>query len=122
MRWLPVAVILALFLAAAPLRADDEADMAGWKQRLEQAQNDVAGARAQAAAADAAYAKSRHDRSVRGEEKAKFIADRANAEHAVMDAQARLDALREEARRAGVPPAWLLTEPPAEPSPDAGSD
>ena len=118
-RWSLLALALGLWLAAAPLRADDDAEMTGWKQRLDQAEADLVGAREHAAAAHAAYAEMRHDRSVRGEEKAKIIADRAQSEHAVEEAQARLDALREEARRAGEPPAWLLPDPPAEASPDS---
>jgi hypothetical protein len=115
------AILLAIGLclaAAAPASGDDDAALAGWKQRLEQAKQEVVRAREQAAAADAAYASMRHDRSARGGEKAKVIAARAEAEHAVSDAQARLEALREEARRAGVPPGWLLPDPPAE----AGSE
>jgi hypothetical protein len=115
---LALALAGSLWLAAAPARADDEADLAGWKQRLEQAQADLTRSREQAAAAQKAYAKMRRDRSVRGEEKAKILAERAQTEHAVGDAQARLDALREEARRAGVPPAWILPDPPAS-SPDS---
>ena len=88
------------------------------KQRLEQAESDLVRAREQAADANASYAKMRRDRSVRGEEKAKIIAERAETEHAVSDAQARLEALREQARRAGVPPAWILPDAPAS-SPDS---
>ena len=101
------------WLAAAPVRADDESDLAGWKQRLERAESDVVRAREQAADANVSYARMRRDRSVRGEEKARVIADRAETEHAVSDSQARLEALREQARRAGVPPAWILPDPPA---------
>jgi hypothetical protein len=112
-------LLLGLSLVAAPARADEEAQMAAWKQRLEAAEADLAHAREQAAEALEAYAHMRRDRSVRGEEKAKVIAARAQSEHAVADAQARLEALREEARRAGVPPGWLLPDPPAGPSPDS---
>ena len=101
------------------MRADDDAELASWRQRLDQAEADLDRSREQAAAAHAAYVNMRHDRSVRGPEKAKIIAERAEAEHAVADAQARLDALREEARRAGVPPAWVLPDPPAERRPDS---
>jgi len=118
-RWGLLALILGLWLASAPLRADDDAEIEGWRHRLEQAQADLVHAREQAAAAQAAYANMRHDRSVRGEEKAKIIAERAETEHAVADAQAQLDAMREEARRAGVPPGWLLPDPPAQPDPDS---
>ncbi len=118
MRWRPLVLLVGLCLAAAPARAEGDADLAGWKQRLEQAEADVVRSREQAAAAHAAYVGMRHDRSVRGEEKAKIIATRAESEHAVLDAQTRLDALREEARRAGVPPAWLLPDPPAGASPE----
>jgi len=117
MRWSLLALVLGLLLAG-PLRADDEADLASWKQRLEQAEADLVRSREQAAAAHAAYVGMRHDRSMRGEEKAKVIAERAKSEHAVADAQARFDALRDEARRAGVPPGYLPPDPPAEGSPD----
>ena len=120
MRWrLLLLLMIGLCFAAAPAGAEDDADHAGWKQRLDQAEADVVRSREQAAAAHAAYANMRHDRSVRGEEKAKIIAARAESEHAVADAQARLDALREEARRAGVPPAWVLPDPPAEADPES---
>jgi recombinational DNA repair ATPase RecF len=119
MRRALLALLLGLWFVAPPLRADDDAEMAGWKQRLDQAQADLVGAREHAVAAHAAYVEMRHNRSVRGEEKAKIIAERAQSEHAVEEAQARLDALREEARRAGVPPAWVLPDPPAEASPDS---
>jgi hypothetical protein len=117
MRWRLLVLGIGLCLAAAPAPADDDAELAGWKQRLEQAEAEVVSARENAAAAHAAYVSMRHDRSVRGEEKAKVIAARAESEHAAKDAQARLDSLREEARRAGVPPAWVLPDPPAEASP-----
>jgi hypothetical protein len=116
MRWRLLVLVIGVCLAAAPAPADD-AELGGWKQRLERAEGDVVRTREDAAAAHAAYVSMRHNRSVRGEEKAKVIAARAESEHAAKDAQARLDTLREEARRAGVPPAWLLPEPPAEPSP-----
>lgn len=118
MRWCLLALVLGLWLAASPLRADDDADLAGWKQRLQQAETELVRSREHAAAAHAAYVGMRHDRSVRGEEKAKIIAERAKSEHAVVDARARLDALREAARRAGAPPAWVLPDPPAESSPE----
>jgi hypothetical protein len=118
-RWSLFALVLGLFLAAAPLRAEDDAELASWRSRLEQAQSDLVRAREEAAAAHAAYTKMRHDRSVRGEEKAKIIARRAETEHAAADAQARLDALREEARRAGVPPGWIPPDPAAAPGPDS---
>jgi septal ring factor EnvC (AmiA/AmiB activator) len=104
-------------LCAAPAAADEHPELASWKERLEKAEAEVAKAHERVAAANAAYQHMRHDRSVRGEEKAKIIAERAEAEHAASDAQARLEALREQARRAGVPPNWPLPDPPAD-SPD----
>ena len=83
MRWRLLVLVIGLCLAAAPARADDDAELAGWKQRLEQAEAEVVSAREQAAAAHAAYVSMRHDRSMRGEEKAKIIAARAESEHAV---------------------------------------
>jgi hypothetical protein len=109
-----LALALGLCLAAAPVHADDEAELAGWKQRLEDAEAQVASAHERADAALAAYQHMRRSPSVRGEEKAKIIAERAAAEHAVGDAQAQLDSLREQARRAGVPPAWILPDAQAE--------
>ena len=114
MRWGLLALVLGVSLVATPVRADDGAEFAGWKQRLDQAKAELDRSREQATAAHAAYVNMRHDRSVRGPEKAKIIAARAETEHAVADAQARLDGLQEEARRAGVPPAWVLPDPPAE--------
>lgn len=119
MRWTLLVLLLGLCFVAAPAPADDDAELASWRQRLDQAEADLVRSREQAAAALAAYADMRHDRSMRGEEKAKIIAERAESEHAVAEAQARLDALREEARRAGAPPAWVLPDPPAEPAPDS---
>jgi hypothetical protein len=113
--WLLLAALACL--CAAPAAADEDSDLSGWKQRLAEAEAEVVKAREREAAADAAYQHMRHDRSVRGEEKAKIIAERAEAEHAAKDAVAQLEALREQARRAGVPPNWPLPDPPAE-SPD----
>lgn len=118
MNWRLLLLLAGLCLAAAPARSDDDAELASWKQRLEHAEADVVRSREQATAAHAAYVKMRHDRSMRGEEKAKIIAARAESEHAASDAQARLETLREEARRAGVPPAWLLPDSPAGVSPE----
>jgi hypothetical protein len=113
------ALVLGLCLAAAPLRADDDAEFADWRQRLEAAKAELVRTREQAAAAHTAYVDMRHDRSMRGEEKAKIIADRAKTEHAAADAQARFDDLREQARQAGVPPGFVPSDPPAEASPDS---
>jgi hypothetical protein len=110
-----IALACALFVWSAA--ADD--DWGGWKQRLDAAQVDVDKAREREAAALEAYQHMRHDRSARGPEKAKILAERADAEHAVGDAQARLEALREEARRAGAPAGLLLPPPPAQPGGDS---
>jgi septal ring factor EnvC (AmiA/AmiB activator) len=110
---------LALCLCAPPASADEESDLAAWKQRLEEAQAQVVDAQERAGSAEVAYQRMRHDRSMRGAEKAKVMAERAESEHAVGDAKARLEALREQARRAGVPPGWIYTDPPQAPS---GSD
>ena len=119
MRWLALVLALALWLAAAgPVAADDDADLAAWRERLDAAQAEVATAQQRADAAATAYQNMRHDRSVRGNEKARVIAARTDTEKALADAQAQLAATREEARRAGAPPQWVLPDPSEEPADD----
>jgi hypothetical protein len=49
----------------------------------------------------------RHRRRERGEAKAEIIEEQEAAREAVTQAARGLDALLEEARRAGVPPGWI---------------
>jgi hypothetical protein len=119
MRWLKLLLVLALWLGAVrPVAADDDAELAAWRERLDAAQAEVTTAQQGAAAAAAAYQNMRHDRSIRGDEKAQIIAARTDAQKALADAQARLAALRQEAWRAGAPPQWVLPDPSEEPADD----
>jgi len=123
MRWLGLLLALALGLAAAgPVAADDDAELAAWRERLDAAQAEVTTAQQRAAAADTAYVNMRHDRSIRGDEKAKIIAARSDTKQALADAKVQLDAVREEARRAGAPPQWVLPDPSEEPADEPADD
>jgi hypothetical protein len=105
---------LLLCLTGLPVRAQDDPEMAAWKTRLEEAETAVSSAEARHKSATANYTFMRHDRSARGDAKAKIVTEYTQSEHALMDARAHLDALREQARRAGVPPAWIYKDPPAD--------
>jgi len=118
MRWLGLVLVLGLWLGASPVAADDDAELAAWRERLDAAQTEVTHAQERATAAAAAYQNMRHDRSIRGDEKAKIIAARSESQQSLADARVQLDALREEARRAGAPPAWVLPDPSDEPADD----
>jgi hypothetical protein len=117
MRRFALGLALALGVLAGGASADEEAQLAAWQERLEAAESELTRARERVAAALVAYDHMRHDRSARGEEKSKVIAEREQAQDALANARASLDALREEARRAGVPPAWILPDPGEEPPP-----
>jgi hypothetical protein len=117
MRWLGLALALALWLvAAAPLAAADDAELEAWRKSLDAAQAELTSAQQAAAAAAVAYQNMRRDRSIRGKEKAEIVAARSDTQKALVDAQARLAASREEARRAGAPPQWVLPDPSEEPA------
>lgn len=115
---LALALVLGFVLAAGFAAAADDAELAAWRERLDAAQAELSSAQSRATAADAAYQHMRHDRSVRGDEKAKVLAERSESQHALADAKANLAALKEEARQAGAPPEWVLPDPTAEPPAD----
>jgi recombinational DNA repair ATPase RecF len=105
----------ALWLAAAgPVAAQDDEQLAAWREQLDRAEAEVATARQRAAAAEAAYVNMRHDRSVRGSEKSEVIAKRGEARQELADAEANLAVMREEIRRDGGPPQWTVSDPPAD--------
>lgn len=115
MRWLACVLALGLWLGmAGPVAADDDAQLAAWREQLDRAEADVANAQQRVDASETAYVNMRHDRSVRGPEKAKVIAARGEAAEALAAAEADLDRVRDEARRAGAPPQWVIPDPPAE--------
>ena len=116
MRWLALA--LGLSLGANPVGAQDDAELAAWRERLDAAQTEVTNAQQRAAAADAAYVHMRHDRSIRGDEKAQIIAARSESKRELAAAKAQLAEAQEEARRAGAPPEWVLPDPSEVPPAD----
>ena len=115
MRWLALMLGLAVWFGAiAPSAAYDDAEIAAWREQLDRAEAQLANAQSRAKAAETAYVNMRHDRSVRGDDKAKVLAERAAAQRNLATAKSDLDTLREEARRAGAPPQWVLPDSPAE--------
>jgi uncharacterized protein (DUF3084 family) len=116
MRWLGLALALALWLGAGAVRAADDAELAAWRQRLDAAEAEVTSAQQRSTAAEAAYSHMRHEPSIRGDEKGKIIAERSEAKQAVATAEAQLAEVREEARRAGAPLEWVLPKPSEAPA------
>jgi hypothetical protein len=104
------AAVLALALAAgAPLEggaapAPEMHDV--WVGRLLAARQAVEQARARQAANRSLYSRMRHS-NARGEKRGELVEERGEAKKALAEAEARLAALLEEARRAGVPPGWV---------------
>ncbi len=118
MRWLGLVLLLALAFGAGPTVANDDEELAAWRQRLDASQAEVTKAEQRAAATEIAYVNMRHDRSIRGDEKAKIIAARSSTKLELAEARSRFDAVREEARRAGAPPEWVLPNPSDAPADD----
>lgn len=92
-----------------------------WQQRLREARQAVAEARARYETASRDYKRMRHGHRGRGEPRAEARAEIEAARKELEAAEQRLEALPEEARRAGVPPGWLREvedeDEPAAPSP-----
>jgi len=112
---------LALGLFAAPAAADD-AELANWRDQLDRAETRLSQAQDRADAAEYAYVNMRHDRSVRGADKAKVLAERSEAQRELAEAKQNLATVREEARRAGAPPQWVLPDPLEEPEAEPPAD
>jgi hypothetical protein len=114
---LAIGLFLPLALRAADPPADPDAEeRQAWQETLRQARADLASARARYTAADLAYKRMRHRDRDRGGKKAAILAEREAAQGELEAAEARLEALPEEARRAGVPPGWLRFELEEEPA------
>lgn len=107
------AALLALaLLGGAPSGASDGAYLPpeqqdAWAQQLATAKQRVDAAEQRLAEAEAAYARARHDQYPRGEALAKIERERSDARRDLAAARKELDALVEEARRAGVLPEVL---------------
>ena len=116
---LGVGLLLPLALRADP-KDPDAAERERWEQQLGEARRTLAAARERHEAAELAYKRMRHRNRERGAAKAAILAERDEAVRALAEAEQGLEALREEARRAGVPPGWLRAddeETPASPEP-----
>ena len=118
----PGRILLLLLLFPLPLAAQEtpppaapsaeytgsaEADVGEWRERLLEAQERLESARERAAAAQHAYRDQRQRKRLRGEKKAKLLAELKGAEQQLAEAEAELPVLLDEARRAGVPPGVL---------------
>ncbi len=97
---------------ASPAVAD-EREWTRWQKRHREAIRTVDYERRHYASALAAYQKSRHRRSVRGEEKQEILVQREAAREAWAEAERWLVEFRDEARREGVPPGYLRDAPMA---------
>lgn len=120
MRGLAGLVIALGFATLAAGAAADDEQLAAWREQLDRAESQLSEAQSRARAAETAYVNMRHDRSVRGDDKARVMAERGNARRELAEAQANLDSVREQARREGAPPEWVLprqTEEPEEAPP-----
>jgi len=82
-------------------------DKAAWVSRIRAANDQLAAAQVRYATAMRNYGQMMHRRRERGQEKLDVLAAREATRTEVTEAQQRVDALNEEARRAGVPPGWL---------------
>ena len=120
---LAMALTAALSFAAAagPSRNDEreQIEQRNWQSRHLAVVQDVENARHRYRAASAEYQQMRHRRRMRGERKAKVLAELDAAREALEDAEQRLVEFNAEARRMGVPPGWLRAAPkaPIEPGP-----
>lgn len=91
-----------------------EGDRAAWQERFREARRALAEAEARDAAALESYRKMKRRNQARGDAKVAIVSEREEARAALEKATADLEALTEEARRAGVPPGWLR-DPAARP-------
>lgn len=93
---------------ATPVPTTTDAGAQGvWVKRIRDARGELASAHARYEKAVHAYSEMRHRRHERGEAKLAIIDEQEAARGAITQAARKLDALLEEARRAGVPPGWI---------------
>jgi multidrug resistance efflux pump len=105
-----LAFAFALPSAAVDLSASPEtiaAEKADWIERLSEKQRDFANAKARYAQAQASYQRMRTRNTSRGNKRSQSVAELQNAETALADAEADLEATLADARRQGVPPGWI---------------
>ncbi len=78
-----------------------------WVDRLLEARESVEDARERVAKSRVSYSRMRARNKLRGEKRQELTAERDSAARDIEAAEARLERLLEEARRAGVPPGWI---------------
>ncbi len=78
-----------------------------WIERLRQAHRTVGETRARHEKAKADYGRARHRNRARGDRRSALLREIEESEAAMKQAAQRLEELREEARRTGVPPGWI---------------
>ncbi len=106
---------IALALGSAPALADEAPSQeqvdAGWTERLDGAEQQLAAARKRAALAEAALRNARQRRRPRGEQRGNLELELEVAQDALTDAAAALPELVEQARREGASPrVWTSYE------------
>jgi hypothetical protein len=86
----------------------EERQKAYWQDRYRRLTERIRDAQERLEAASAELSRARHHRTLRGgEQKLPVLGDIARAEADLMESARALEALPEEARRAGAPPGWL---------------
>lgn len=95
--------------AEPPGQAEQEEEQkVYWQDRYRELTKRIRDARERLEAASAELSRSRHHRTLRGgEQKLPLLGEVARAEADLTDSTRALEALPEEARRAGAPPGWL---------------
>ena len=82
-------------------------DREAWVRRIRAAYEGVEDAKLREDEAAIGYGKARHKRKTRGEAKRKVLEERQESRGAVAEAEAELERVLAEARKAGVPPGWI---------------
>ena len=100
-------------IATARESEDEVALREHWQQTFAQVRNDLSEAKMRLNEARVAYQNMRHRRRARGDEKQQIIDALRVAEAELPRAKTAFDAAKIAARRAGVPPGWIRTDPQA---------
>jgi len=102
----------------APSARPVAGELEGWQRRVRESRQGVEQAKLRRTAAENAYNEMRHRQYPRGEARVAIEAERTAARDDVTLAQRNLDALLDEARRAGVSQGWLSATAGSPASPD----
>lgn len=111
-----LAAAAALAALALPARASDpvpaDAGRAWWQEHARELHASQRAAQARHEAAVAAYERMRSRGYPAGDARAAIVAERDAAAEALRAAERELEALPEQARRAGAPPGWIRESQP----------